>query len=265
VIPVHDIDDPRLAVYRGLKYQVARQQRHWFVVEGLNLTQRLLASPLPVLSVLSEPCYVEHLLPGLPESTPVYTAPHALIEALAGFRFHRGVLACGARPPNRTLESLFGRPDSPVLIPICGAVQDPENVGGIIRSSAAFGAQAVILGPDCSDPFSRRVARTSMGAVLRLPIRRAEDLTADLLRLQREFGVQLVATVLDERAEPLDPLVPAARVALLFGSEGSGLDPRWIEVCDHRVTIPMQFGVDSLNVGVAAGIFLHHFAGHRPG
>ena len=87
LIPIHDIDDPRLAAYRGLKYQVVKRQRQWFVVEGLSLTQQLLASPLPVLSVLTEPRFADQLLPQLSDATPVYTAPLAVIEALVGYRF----------------------------------------------------------------------------------------------------------------------------------------------------------------------------------
>lgn len=265
LIPVHDIADPRLAVYRDLKYQVIKRQRHWFVVEGLNLTQRLLASPLEVLSVLTEPRFVDQLVPPLPVATPIYTAPLAVIEGLVGYRFHRGVLACGVRPPNPELEAILDRSARPVLLSIGVGVQDPENVGGIIRSSAALGAQAVIVGPECTDPFSRRVARTSMGNVFGLPLRQATNLQADLRRLRTEFAVEVVATVLDDRAEPLNRVVPSPRTALLFGSEGFGLDPEWLALCDRRVTIPMRSGVDSLNVGVAAGIFLYHFAAGERG
>jgi tRNA G18 (ribose-2'-O)-methylase SpoU len=259
VIPLDDLGDPRLNVYRDLKYQVTRRERHWFVVEGLNLVERMLNSPLAVLSVLTEPDLVDHLGPRVGAATPIFVVPHAWIEELAGFRFHRGVLACGARPENPDLSAIIGSVDRPVVIPICVGVQDPENVGGIIRSSAALGARAVILGPECSDPFSRRVARTSMGAIFRLPLRRAPDpdLAGDLRRLQIEFGFQLVATVLDPGAEPLDRFAPAARTALLLGNEGCGLAAEWIERCDRRVTIPMQEGADSLNVNVAAGILLH--------
>lgn len=259
VQPIDSIADPRIAVYRGLKYQVAKRGRHWFVVEGLNLAERLLGSGLPVLSVITEATFVDRLLPQMPEAAPLYVASHALIEELAGFQFHRGVLACGTRPAPAALESFLSDTHSPVLLSICVGVQDPENVGGIIRTSAACGAQAVLLGPGVTDAYSRRVARTSMGNIFRLPIRHSEDLRADLLRLQSEFQVQLVATVLDEAAEPLGASPPPRRAALLFGSEGFGLEPQWLELCDRRMMIPMQSGVDSLNVNVAAGIFLYHF------
>lgn len=259
VVDITSIDDPQIAVYRGLKTDVAKRHRRWFIVEGLSLTERLLASSLPVFSVLTEPAFVDRLLPHVPGDAPLYVAAHALIEALAGYHFHRGVLACAGRPPNPELGPLLAAASLPAVLPVCVGVQDPENLGVIIRSSAAFAAPGVLLGPACPDPFSRRVARTSMGTLFHLPIRRAVDLKAELQTLRETAGVQVVATVLDADAEPLNAVPPAPRTALLLGSEGHGLDRQWIEQCDRRVTIPMAPGVDSLNVGVAAGIFLYYF------
>jgi tRNA G18 (ribose-2'-O)-methylase SpoU len=138
-------------------------------------------------------------------------------------------------------------------------VQDPENLGGILRTSAAFGARAVLLGPGCADPYSRRVARTSMAANFQVPLRVTDDLRRDLLELRQRGDVRLIATVLDSDAPPLHTVARFDRQALLLGGEGFGLDRSWIELCDQRVTMPMQPGVDSLNVSVAAGIFLYHF------
>jgi tRNA G18 (ribose-2'-O)-methylase SpoU len=143
---------------------------------------------------------------------------------------------------------------------VCVGIQDPENLGSILRTSAAFGVSMVLLGPHCADPFSRRVARTSMGANFRLPVVESLDLQADLLTLRDEFGVRLVATVLGSEAQPLPEVAVEDRHALLFGSEGHGLDQRWVELCDLRVTIPMRPAVDSLNVSVAAGVVLYHFS-----
>ena len=98
-----------------------------------------------------------------------------------------------------------------------------------------------------------------MGASLRLPIREAADITADLHQLRDSLAVELAATVLDAIAEPLATATRLDRFALLFGSEGHGLDPAIIALCNRRLTIPMNPGTDSLNVAVAAGIFLHHF------
>jgi tRNA G18 (ribose-2'-O)-methylase SpoU len=120
---------------------------------------------------------------------------------------------------------------------------------------------AVLVGRGSADPFSRRVLRVSMGGSLRVPIRSADDIGTDLRELRDSLGVELAATVLDSTAEPLATAGRADRFALVFGSEGHGLAPSIVALCHRRITIPMQLGTDSLNVAVAAGIFLHHFGG----
>ena len=260
-IPINTVDDARLAVYRDLRSPLSRQSGEFFVVEGRLLVERLLASDFRVASVLAEEPFVGTVLPLVSAATPVYVMSRALLRELTGFRFHRGVLACGCRRPNPDLRELLADSPTGQLVTICVGVQELENLGGIIRSSAAFGAGVVVLGPDCADPFSRRVSRTSMGANLQIPIIESLDLASDLATLRDDFGAQLVATVLDDDARPLQEVTARRNVALLFGNEGHGLQPCWIQWCDTRVTIPIQEGIDSLNVSVAAGIILHHFAG----
>jgi tRNA G18 (ribose-2'-O)-methylase SpoU len=98
-----------------------------------------------------------------------------------------------------------------------------------------------------------------MGAVFQLPIIETHQLGPSLTKLRDDLGFELVATVLDESAEPLPTFVRAPRTALLFGSEGHGLGDDWITHCCRQVTLPMSGGTDSLNVAVAAGVFLYHF------
>ncbi len=117
-----------------------------------------------------------------------------------------------------------------------------------------------ILGEQCCDPFWRQAIRVSMGTIFRLPLVRSTDLRRDLLRLRDEWKIELAATVLDDRAELLQNAARGPRFGLLFGNEAQGLDRKWIDLCDRQITIPMRLGTDSLNVAVAAGIFLHHFS-----
>jgi len=262
VIRIDSADDPRLAVYRDLKSPLSKRRGERFVVEGELLVERLLASGLGLESVLVEQRLAELWAARVPAELPLLAIPHAAVRELIGFRFHRGVLACGFRPPNGDLRQLLSSAQAATWV-VCVGVQDPENVGGILRSSAAFGVRAVLLAEACADPFSRRVARTSMGANFRLPLVESDDLAADLKTMHDEFRVQRVATVLADDAEPLGQVRPSGCTALLFGSEGFGLAPPWLALCDRRVTIPMPPGVDSLNVNVAAGIFLYHW--HRSG
>jgi tRNA G18 (ribose-2'-O)-methylase SpoU len=143
---------------------------------------------------------------------------------------------------------------------ICPEIANTENLGGLIRIAAAFGLDALILGPRSCDPFFRQAVRVSMGTVFKLPIVHSKDLPADLDRLRNEWRVQLIATVLhDDAAESLAEMKPPPCFALLFGNEAQGLSDDVLQRCDRRATIPMQLGTDSLNVMVAAGVFLFHF------
>src|SRR5206468_12821486 len=101
--------------------------------------------------------------------------------------------------------------------------------------------------------------RVSMGTIFTLPIAQSDDLLRDLRRLKEEWGVELLATVLDPSAQSLETARRGSKLGLLFGGEAQGLEDPCIAACDRRVTIPMHHGTDSLNVAVAAGIFLYHF------
>ncbi len=260
VYRLDSIQDARLDAYRDLPSAATGPRGQLFVVEGRLLVERLLASPIRVASVLTEERFVETFLPLAPDSLPIYVLPRASLPELTGFPFHRGVLACGYRPANLAPQQLLDETSVDGLLAVCVGVQELENLGGIIRSSAAFGVRGVLLDAKCADPFARRVARTSMGANFRIPIAESTDLAADLSNLQREFGVRLVATVCSDDAVPLEQASKCGNTALLFGSEGYGLDQTWIDRCDLAVTIPMRAEIDSLNVSVAAGICLQHFA-----
>ena len=250
------LDDPRLEPYRHLKDTNRTRWANVFIVEGEKLVRRLIASRFPVESVLLGERFVEQLGPLVPQEVPAYVVPDELVEPLVGYNFHRGILACGRRLPGPPLAELAA-PNKPLALAVCPDVQDPVNLGSILRIANAFGADGVLVGRGSADPFSRRVLRVSMGAALRVPIVETESVTAALDSL-RALDVQLLATVLADDAEPLNQFAPPQRFALLLGSEGHGLAPEIIARCDHRLTIPMREGVDSLNVAVAAGIFLHH-------
>lgn len=255
---VTDLNDPRLEPYRNLKATNRTRWSNQFIAEGSLVVERLLASRFKVQSVLVSQRLLRHLPAGISAECPIYLLEHALAEQLVGYAFHTGVLACGLRLPNPPIEALIPEGGRFGLFAVCPHVSDPENVGAMIRLCAGFGLAGLILGTGCADPFSRRVLRVSMGTALTLPIVESADLRPDLLRLRHEFGFELCASVLDHAAESLELFVPKTRMALLFGNEKHGLDPRWIELCERKLTIPMAAGADSLNVAVAAGIFFHH-------
>jgi tRNA G18 (ribose-2'-O)-methylase SpoU len=145
------------------------------------------------------------------------------------------------------------------LFVACVDVQDPTNLGGILRNCAAFGAEGVLLSDHCADVFSRRVLRVSMGTAFQLRIAALTDLRATLRTLRDELRVELVAAVLDPAAERLEVAHRTPRMALLIGNEGQGLAGDWLDLCQRRVTLPMEMGTDSLNVAAASAVFLYHF------
>jgi tRNA G18 (ribose-2'-O)-methylase SpoU len=253
---ISSIDDPRLEPYRNLKDTNRTRWAGLFIAEGEKLVRRLLASDYPIESILLSDRHEQQLAPLAPPDAPLWIVPDALVETLVGFNFHRGILACGRRKPQPRLEQLAPL-DRRVTLIVCPNVQDPENLGSILRIGAALGGDGVIVGMAAADPFSRRVLRVSMGAALRVPVRQSPDLAADLRQLAGPLGVQLAATVLDPMAEPLAGAARPERFALLLGSEGHGLPPEIVAQCHRKITIPMHGGTDSLNVAVAAGILLY--------
>jgi tRNA G18 (ribose-2'-O)-methylase SpoU len=264
MIYIDSIDDPRLKVYRDLTTSKMECREGVFIAEGMWLVRRLLASSFTTHSVLVDQRRVAELGVPIPDDVPFYVTPNGLVEKVIGFNFHRGVIGAGYRRPPTRLEELTGLEARRWTVVACDETQDPENVGTILRTCAAFGATAVLLGPKCPDPFSRRVMRVSMGAALQLPIIPSPNLFRDLEYLHAHYGAERVATVLDRQAEPLIAVRRANRLVLVLGSEGYGLAPSWRTFSDRLVTIPMAPGVDSLNVSVACGIFLHHFT-HQAG
>jgi tRNA G18 (ribose-2'-O)-methylase SpoU len=256
--PIHSIDDPRVAIYRNMKERTLRGE-NIFVTEGLMLTERLLKSRFAAESLLVSQRWAWQVEPLVPPEVPIYVAPEDLVHELVGFPFHRGVLGAGRRSEPLTLDTMLAAADArtELSLIVCPQVNQAENLGLVFRTAAAFGIDGLLLGEQCCDPFSRRCLRLSMGGVLRVPFVHSHDLLADLDRLKTRWGFERVATVLDPAAEPLAGAAWKPRTALLFGNEFEGLSTDWLAACDRRVTIPMQPGTDSLNLGVAAGIFVY--------
>ncbi len=256
-IRIDDLDDPRLAPYRALKATNLTRGRTEFIVEGRRLVERLLASRHPTLSILA----LERELPRMAalldgkEGVASYMAEPELVSRLVGFPFHQGVLGHGRRARDPGLGEILGRPGRLGLV-VCPRLSNPENLGAIARTADVFGLDAIVVGPSCPDPFSRRVLRVSMGAVLNLPVVEPEDLTAVALELHETGRVELWGAVARADALAFDREPAPERFALIMGEEDRGLEPAWLELCQRLVTIPMRAGASSLNVAVAAGVLI---------
>jgi len=263
---VESLDDPRLADYRHVPDPELLRRGEVFVAEGRLVVRTLLASsPFQARSVLlTESAFralADVIEPRL-ASLPVFLVEQGAIEALTGFNIHRGCLAVGERPPRLAVEGLLGRIPTARRLVVLERIANADNMGAIFRNAAAFGADAVALGPGCCDPIYRKAIRVSMGAALRVPFGHADDWEADLERL-RAAAFTLAALVTDEGADDIARYASAfpssGRLALMAGSEGAGLTPEALAHADVVLRIPMAPGVDSLNVATATGIALHRF------
>lgn len=272
---VTSLSDPRIAPFLDLTLPEKRSSPTHFIAEGEKVTIRLLQSAYRCEAVLCAEHKVANIRPLLQPGTELLVAPRRLVQEIAGFKFHSGVIGLGVRPdpsPATPGEGWGEGPramsphPNPNLLPeyrerglilVLPEITDPANLGALIRVAAAFGVQTVVLGEHCRDPFTRQTVRTSMGTIFSIRLIQSRDLRTDL-RAMRAAGMALIATVLDADAEALSTTAAPEWLALLVGNEGPGLPQDISAMCDRRVTIPMQLGTDSLNVVVATGIFLHH-------
>lgn len=231
-----------------------------FIAEGEVVVRTLaLASryePESLLLAENRLAGLADVVAALPEAVPVYVAAQPVMDTVVGFHIHRGVLAHARRgPPLDASKLLEGRVPS-VVLGLVG-ISNHDNVGGVFRNAAAFGASAILLDPACCDPLYRKAIRVSTGSALRLPFARVPSAHA-LLDLFQAHGLEPLAFS-PAGTERLSDLVPPPRAAVVLGAEGPGLPADVLARC-RTVRIPMADGVDSLNVAVTAGIALHHLA-----
>lgn len=259
LIPVNDLNDTRLEFYRNIKERELARQSGRFLAEGHYLVLRLLGSDFPVESILVDERKLRLIEGALRPDVPVYVAPPGLVDQVIGYAFHVGVIAVGMRKPQGSLGEFMERVPERGMLVVCSDLRSTENLGSIIRTAAGFGAGGLIVGEQSCDPFYRQCVRVSMGTIFYLPIFRSQHLAGDLQWLKEQWHIELIATVLDSAAENLAGVVASRRAALLFGSEDQGLSPEIVALADRKVTLPMAWNTDSLNVSIAAGIFLYHF------
>jgi len=191
---------------------------------------------------------------------PVFTAAQSVMNAIAGFAVHRGVMAIGRKPAPQALDGFLDRLPERALVVAAIGIANHDNIGGIFRNAAAFGADAVLLDATSCDPLYRKAIRVSVGAALLVPFHRGACADA-LLPALAARGFALAALSPSGR-EDLATYRPGARTAMILGAEGPGL-PEAILAAAETLRIPMAGGFDSLNVATASGIALHHLSHGR--
>lgn len=258
-ISITDPDDPRIAGFRDIRERDLTGRQGLFIAEG-EVVVRVLAStaslcrPRALLLAEKRVGGLGDLIEGLSPEIPVYVAGQAVLDRVAGFPLHRGILALGEKPKPPSLDALLDGAGVGDVFLIASGIGNHDNMGGLFRNAAAFGARAVLLDRACCDPFYRKSIRVSVGAVLRTPFVVAES-ADDLVTALQGRGVE-VAALTPSATEFLADYRPQGPVGLMVGSEGPGLPRAVIERC-RAVGVPMAGGFDSLNVAAASALALH--------
>ena len=227
-----------------------------FVAETeLVISRALAAGCVPISFLVEEKCFEDGSVNELLEKAaacPVYVAPLDVINNLTGYNLTRGVLCAMRRPELPPTEALLRNAHR---VCVLEDVMNPTNVGAIFRSAAALGVDAVLLTEGCSDPLYRRAARVSMGTVFSLPFA-FFDKRSDYMGIIKSEGYTTVSMALKDNAVPLSsPLLKNHdRLAVIFGTESTGIKDETIAASDFTAIIPMQNGVDSLNVAAASAV-----------
>lgn len=264
IIEITDFHAPELDPYARLTQNQLRNrlepEKGIFIAESPKVIDRALDAGYKPVSLLMERKQITGPAAGILSrcgDAPVYTADREMLAELTGFELTRGVLCAFRRPAPRPVEELC---KNARRVAVLEGIVDSTNIGAIFRSATALGVDAVLLSPSCCDPLCRRAVRVSMGTVFQVPWATLGDTPADwpekgMDRLHA-MGFKTAAMALDDRAVSIDdPALQAEeKLAIVLGTEGDGLAHSTIARCDYTVMIPMQHGVDSLNVAAAGAV-----------
>lgn len=239
---ITSLKNPKVTAWKALKDRKGRRESGCFLVEGRKMVEEALASAFDVETVLVQEGM--ELPDGL--TMPVYELPAHVLAAVCDTKTPQGIAAVVRMKE----QSALGK-----HIVVLDGVQDPGNVGTIIRTADAAGLDGVLLSNQCADVFSPKVLRATMGSIFRMNLRTTDDLPGELTKL-REKGYSILSSQLDgtpfyERQDV------AERFALIIGNEGNGVSEQVQQTATHRVRLPMRGGAESLNAAIAAAIMMY--------
>lgn len=238
------LKNPRVMAWRSLKDKKGREEQHAFLVEGGRMVREALSSSFSVSALLLREDYVPDF--PLPEGLPVFLLPEHVFRAVCDTKTPQGIAA---------VLALQAREASGSRLLALDGVQDPGNVGTIIRTADAAGFDGILFSPDCADLFSPKVLRSTMGSIFRLGFSFPSSLAEALDKL-KENGFSVLSSQLD--GEPFfERGAVSSSFVLVIGNEGNGVSEVVKAVATHRLRLPMRGGAESLNAAVAAGIMMY--------
>ncbi len=238
------LKNPKVLAWKSLKDKKGREEQQAFLVEGVRMVREALSSSFQVKALLLREDFVPDF--SLPAEIPAYLLPAHVFQAVCDTKTPQGIAA---------VLSLQAREASGTRLLALDGVQDPGNVGTIIRTADAAGFDGVLFSPDCADLFSPKVLRSTMGSIFRLGFSFPQSLPEALTNLKKD-GFSVISSQLD--GDPFyDRKDVASSYVLIIGNEGNGVSGPVKAVATHRLCLPMRGGAESLNAAVAAGIMMY--------
>ncbi len=238
------LKNPKVLAWRSLKERKGRKETGCFLVEGRKMVEEALASAFSVETLLVSESHGADF--SLPEDVPAYLLPDHVFAALCDTKTPQGIAA---------VVRMRAAPVTGSCLLALDDVQDPGNVGTILRTADAAGFDGVLLSDKCADVFSPKVLRATMGSIFRMPVEITDQLPQALHQL-REQGWSILSSQLD--GTPFfhrDPV--GEKFCLIIGNEGNGISPAVQAEATHRLRLPMRGGAESLNAAIAAGIMMY--------
>lgn len=265
LVRIDDPADPRIAEFRDIKERDLAGRQGRFIIEGTVVLRMAAAAHgagsfeiEKILLLENRVEGVRDILADVPDSVPAYVASGTVLDAIAGFPLHRGILALGRRIAEPDLDGLINSlPDKALVVAACG-ISNHDNIGGMFRNAAAFGADAVLLDETCCDPLYRKALRVSVGSVLSVPYARGRSILSLLERLAVR-GLSIWALSPSGKFDLRDIPSEGQGIILVTGTEGEGL-PDAVMNRFNTARISQRPGLDSLNAGMATGIALYEIA-----
>jgi len=251
--PITSPDNQLLKKIRALGQRSGRQRSGLFLLEGAKLVNEAFAKDLPVRDVLVSQTFLKSGLGACQGTniTAVSVVDDKLFKEVSGTETPEGILAVGEIPRHNLNEIVSGK--APLVL-LAVAIQDPGNLGTMIRTAHASGASGVVLSKGCVDPYNAKVVRAAAGALFSLPL--VADLSAEeAIKSLKDKGIKVVAC--DPAApDPYWGLDMTGPLAIAVGNEGQGFSEAVLALADSKTQVPMQDGCESLNAAITAAIVL---------
>lgn len=263
-IKIEDFSAPELDLYARLTGAQLRSrlepEKAVFIAESPEVIRVAMAAGIEPISLLTDERLINSAVANIIDKMgekPVYIATREVLSSLTGFALTRGALAAMKRPVLPSVEDVL---KNAKRVAVLEEVADSTNIGALFRSAAALNIDAVLITPTCCDPLCRRAVRVSMGTVFQVPWTQIGEVAQDWpekgLALLSELGFKTVAMALTDESVSIDDeaLMEEEKLAIILGTEGTGLKAETIKGCDYTAKIPMSHGVDSLNVACAGAV-----------